>query len=214
MVAAFYLIWLKSGSHGMKDLWKRGAARDFEKKWLVPTFFLLPAIGIVTWLIMSLLNLPILWAAALPPVMIVPIGLVIWLLAFPEEYGWRGFAIDGLLRSFNPLKASLILGALWGLWHFPLHFIEGTTQFIIPVWEYIAQTILLAILYSWIYLKTNRSLLIASLFHASGNIAGATIPFWTSSEGRWINFSLLLVVVIFVVVREFPKLDTTTIKVR
>jgi len=38
---------------------------------------------------------------------------------FGEELGWRGF----LLKSFKEmsfLKASIIIGFIWGIWHFPL----------------------------------------------------------------------------------------------
>lgn len=38
---------------------------------------------------------------------------------FGEELGWRGF----LLKSFkkmNFLKASIIIGFIWGIWHLPL----------------------------------------------------------------------------------------------
>jgi membrane protease YdiL (CAAX protease family) len=41
------------------------------------------------------------------------------LFAFGEELGWRGF----LLRQFQHmsfLKASLIIGSIWGVWHTPL----------------------------------------------------------------------------------------------
>lgn len=37
-----------------------------------------------------------------------------------EELGWRGFALPYLLERFSsPLKAALILGALWAAWHLP-----------------------------------------------------------------------------------------------
>jgi uncharacterized protein len=39
-----------------------------------------------------------------------------------EENGWRGFALPLLLQRFNPLKATIILGILWGFWHFPVKF--------------------------------------------------------------------------------------------
>jgi uncharacterized protein len=39
-----------------------------------------------------------------------------------EENGWRGFALPLLLQRFHPFKASLVLGFLWGLWHFPVKY--------------------------------------------------------------------------------------------
>ena len=36
-----------------------------------------------------------------------------------EETGWRGFALPLLQARMTPLAATLILGLMWGVWHFP-----------------------------------------------------------------------------------------------
>lgn len=41
------------------------------------------------------------------------------LFAFGEEYGWRGFLMDEL-RPLGDVKANLVTGVLWGLWHAPI----------------------------------------------------------------------------------------------
>lgn len=41
------------------------------------------------------------------------------LFAFGEEYGWRGWLADEL-RPLGALRANLLTGVLWGLWHAPL----------------------------------------------------------------------------------------------
>jgi membrane protease YdiL (CAAX protease family) len=126
---------------------------------------------------------------------------LIWLLgAYPEEYGWRGYALPRLLKINSPLVASLVLGILWGIWHLPLHFIPTTTQYVIPIWQYLLQTIVLSILYTWLHKGTRGSVFIASMFHAFSNIAGAAIPYWTTEAGRWISFGLMLVTAVIIVV--------------
>jgi membrane protease YdiL (CAAX protease family) len=39
--------------------------------------------------------------------------------AVTEETGWRGFAQPVLQGRMTPLAASLVVGFLWGVWHFP-----------------------------------------------------------------------------------------------
>lgn len=204
--AAFVLTWQKSGKEGTKALWQRGWAGGYPKKWLLPALLLMPLMGGLTWLLLRLFNQQIPWEYGLSPAMIVPIGLLIWLLgALPEEYGWRGYALERLLKNNSPLAASLILGLVWGLWHLPLHFVSTSTQYVIPIWEYVLQTIILAIIYTWIFLGTRGSILAAGLFHAMGNITGAVIPYWVAESGRWISFILLLIVAVVITLVEFPK---------
>ena len=58
-------------------------------------------------------------------------------------------------------KASLVLGALWGLWHLPLHFIEGTVQSAIPVYQFVLQQMVLAVFYTWLYNHTRGAVSVA-----------------------------------------------------
>ncbi len=199
-IAAFTLSRIYDGKEAAKALWKRGWNLKFNKLWLIPCLLLVPAAAVLTLIVMYLLKIPIAWQYGLSPAMIVPIGLLIWLLgAYPEEYGWRGYALPRILEKHNPLTASLILGAVWGIWHLPLHFIPTTTQYVIPIWQYVLLSLVLSVLYTWLYLSTNGNLFIASLFHASGNIAGALIPYWVSNAGRWVSFLILILPAAYVI---------------
>ena len=37
--------------------------------------------------------------------------------AFGEELGWSGYIIDPLQNRYGALKASIILGIEWAIWH-------------------------------------------------------------------------------------------------
>jgi uncharacterized protein len=109
-----------------------------------------------------------------------PILFLLWTLVFgpiPEELGWRGYGLDALRSRMNLLQASLLLGAIWGIWHLPLVFMEGSFQrelLAVPgaFVGYFAAFFPGSILMSWIYYRTNRSTLSAILFHFAGNAAG------------------------------------------
>jgi len=191
-IAAFALAFKLGGWNKIKSLWKRGWDFSFEKKWLA-VVFLVPVISAgLTILAINLLGGEILWEyQPLPIVMAAPIFLIMFLTqALPEEYGWRGFALDRLQSRWNALTASLVLGFLWGLWHLPLHFMTGTTQEIIPVAEFILKQMVGAIFYTWIYNNTNRNLFLMILLHAVWNVFGGLVPYWITSSGRWVNFGV------------------------
>ena len=200
-IAAFVLVFKLGGWNEIKALWNRGWDFSFEKKWLV-VVFLLPAISAgLTILAINLLGGEILWEyQPLPIVMAAPIFLIIFLTqALPEEYGWRGFALDRLQSRWNALTASLVLGFLWGLWHLPLHFMVGTTQEVIPIFEFILKQMVGAIFYTWIYNNTNRTLFLMFLLHAVWNVFGGLVPYWITSSGRWVNFGVEVFLAVIIV---------------
>lgn len=60
-----------------------------------------------------------------------PIPFVVSMLIggpLAEEPGWRGTAYPRLRASMTRLRAGLLLGAVWAVWHLPLFFITGTVQ--------------------------------------------------------------------------------------
>jgi membrane protease YdiL (CAAX protease family) len=88
-----------------------------------------------------------------------------------EEIGWRGFLLPRLLRRHTPITASLILGVVWALWHAPIDLTSGLFgQGPVAIFARLVTTLPLAILFTWLYLKGNGSLLVPILLHTSINI--------------------------------------------
>jgi uncharacterized protein len=48
--------------------------------------------------------------------------------AFGEEAGWRGYALPRLQSRLGPMRATLVLAALWAGWHAPLFFILASYE--------------------------------------------------------------------------------------
>lgn len=81
--------------------------------------------------------------------------LTLFFLGALEEPGWRGFALPRLQQRFTPVKATLVLGLIWGVWHIPLY---GPVGFVVPL--------VLAFFYTWVFNRTGSTLM-AILLHAS-----------------------------------------------
>jgi len=95
-----------------------------------------------------------------------------------EEPGWRGFAQPRLQTRYSALRASIIVGIIWGTWHlWPAMLPGGLADLTIPD---LAQTyirlISTAIIYAWIYNSTNGSLFLVMVAHAGHNLATELVP--------------------------------------
>jgi membrane protease YdiL (CAAX protease family) len=61
-----------------------------------------------------------------------------------EEIGWTGFAVPRLRERRGALGSSLLVGLVWGTWHFPLFWEPDSFTGPLPL------TVLLVRLYSWL----------------------------------------------------------------
>jgi membrane protease YdiL (CAAX protease family) len=99
-----------------------------------------------------------------------------------EELGWRGFALPRLLERYSALIASVVLGLLWGLWHLPLVFTEGLGLFGQPIWLLLADITAKSVLFTWVFLRTRGSVLIAALLHGTTNLFLVSPPVTVSGD--------------------------------
>ncbi len=97
-----------------------------------------------------------------------------------EEIGWRGYALPRLLRDHSPMKASVLLGLVWGMWHAPIYAIAGTGQnemlrsggsFPFLFAAFVVWTMGLSILFTGLYRLARGNLLVVILFHTAVNTA-------------------------------------------
>jgi len=85
-----------------------------------------------------------------------------------EELGWRGYALPGLQKRFNPLASAIILGLVVSGWHGLLHLVSPTG---IPEWQFWLLLVSYSIIVTWAYNKSRGSVLIATLFHFAFNFS-------------------------------------------
>lgn len=193
-VAALIVVYVCDGRPGVAALldkvrlWRVGAL------WYLLVLALPLAVSGVVALIAMALGL----ATGIRWTPIGPLSLLLFVLVVGEEIGWRGFALPRMIDRFGIGWASLLLGLLWGFWHFPTFFLKGAAQAEVPIVAYIAFTTALSGAFAWVWLHTRGSVLIATLLHGAVNAVGftavelsATNRMWLSA-GVWAVFAILL----------------------
>jgi membrane protease YdiL (CAAX protease family) len=118
---------------------------------------------------------------------IVPLALVFgalfnWPLMISEELGWRGWLWDRW-RRFGFWRGSILIGAVWGVWHAPL-IVQGYNYSGMPVWGPVLMTIFCVLLGPLIGLVREKggSVWHACLFHGTIN-AGVGLGMVMVSRG-------------------------------
>lgn len=80
--------------------------------------------------------------------------------AFGEELGWRGYLQRIVEGKANVFPASLLVGVLWGLWHF-LYYGNGPIYMLFFVLALTAASVIIG----WLLMGTDYNVVIATLFH-------------------------------------------------
>lgn len=131
----------------------------------------------------------------------------ICLIMVGEEMGWRGYALPALQARLTAFNASLLLGVLWGVWHYPVWFglfLEVTGdpgQAALVTAINTLNTVGLAFLLTWLANNTRACILVAMVFHGANNAslrlydASADIATHLSSYALVLALALLLVVI-------------------
>jgi len=92
-----------------------------------------------------------------------------------EEFGWRGYLQQRLLVD-RPIASAIVIGTIWGVWHFPLtlrgynypdHPYVGSALFVV-------MAIFFAYIFGWIF-RRSESIWASSLAHAATNGVGGTL---------------------------------------
>jgi membrane protease YdiL (CAAX protease family) len=130
-----------------------------------------------------------------------------------EEFGWRGYLLMKLQQRWNALSSAVAVGVVWGLWHFPLFFMVGTSQheLHLPFIGFLIGTVAVSILMTWVNNNTRNSMWAAIFLHwlytyvAQVNSSGVT----RSMAYNWLEFlPYILMAIVVVVIWKPARLST------
>jgi membrane protease YdiL (CAAX protease family) len=94
------------------------------------------------------------------------------ILTLGEEFGWRGYLQEKILRKYSLIWGFVILGVIWGYWHLPIILMgyNFPSQPVLGAFLLMPiGTTFLGIFLGWIYLRS-RSIWMPALAHASVNL--------------------------------------------
>jgi membrane protease YdiL (CAAX protease family) len=181
LVALFYLLRFFD-REARRDFWSR--LFDFRRISLAGWLLCLLAGPVV---VVSSLALDLLLGGELPTMpnlemliaqpASIPVFVLIMLIggALSEELGWRGVVLESFQQRWTPLRATLVLGFTWWIFHFPLFFLRGTVHydwglFTPQFWVFLFNVIPLTACLTLAYNHYRRSILSAVLIHFSYNL--------------------------------------------
>jgi membrane protease YdiL (CAAX protease family) len=192
-IAALFAVGRESGTRGLRELFRSLVPRSL--KWiaaavLAPTSLLIisfvcagysvgyfNSVSMEHWIRLVAVNVP------LEP---------LW-----EEVGWRGYLLPKLQSKFRGLSAAMIVGAIWGSWHLPLHVtvvsprIGQVTYFMC----FLIYVLGFSIIFTWFYNKSLGNLGVLVALHASLNAtATALLGPAMAEHGLW-PFVLFIIAV-------------------
>ena len=202
---AFIFVFKHEGRKGAILLIKK-ALRFNLGFWYLPVMVIVPLVLICA----HLLNY-VIFGVRFPqnnlthtPILILALFSFFFVLQVAEEFGWRGFALDRLMKRTNPILASIIVGCIWAIWHIPMFLSEGFGQYKnhLPYGQFFITLVLFSLVITWLQRKTKGSLVPAFVLHAFINLSGEALPLIElndTSQGdykAWIILNILLVVVV------------------
>jgi CAAX protease family protein len=128
------------------------------------------------------------------------------LLSNTEEIAWRGVALPLLKARYNnALMAALLVALPEALLHAPDYFVdEMNFRKSVGALMFTIFTIALSVIFAWVFLNTKGSLLIVTLFHASGN-AWSNLLTDDSVQPFYYSIAIIVIFAIAVVLIYGPK---------
>jgi hypothetical protein len=211
MLTALVLTALLNGKEGVTELLARLFHWKMHWKWYL-AILILPVLVSLGWAFCNtLLNgqgLSAGWSSLVRlseallrggPVLLAITPLMAVLIA-GEELGWRGFALERLLKTRGPVISSLIVGFFWGIWHVPSTLdptsVLNKAPLVYSIPLFTLGTVIFSFVYTWLWQNTHGSLFVICLFHSFYDL----LNYFTAAlfPSFYVRFWLYLLVMVII----------------
>jgi uncharacterized protein len=174
-VAGLLMTGLVGGRAGLREFLSRLRTWRVGARWYLMALLTAPLLVTLTIAVLSLISprfLPgILTSSTKTSMLLFGVGVGLG-AGFLEELGWTGFAVPRMNIRDAFVRSGLVLGVLWGAWHFlavywgiasSIGSVSATVFLSVALFSFLPP---FRILMVWVYSRTG-SLLVAMLMHAS-----------------------------------------------
>jgi len=195
LISVITICYIIGGEKSVRDLFRKLRWKGYKHKWFFLSTWSFSIIGF------SALLLRFFYDGFFPPFEdFGPIDQMLLysipLFLFPgitEEFAWRGFLQSRLQERFQAFYACVIVGLVWGSWHYP--------DFLLGNWEtnlssqlsFFAFIIAASIYIGWLFIQTGENVFIAMLAHFGANIVFTFSPIFNIyEEGSFLTIALYI----------------------
>jgi membrane protease YdiL (CAAX protease family) len=217
--SAFLVLALSSGKSGVLSLLRSIVHWRVGVNWYLVALLGLPVLNFLAFLVVpGVLADLVAPDLRFPRVYLIEMAMSVTIGIAPmwEEIGWRGFAQPRMQRLYGPVVGSLILGALWGVWHLPFFF--GPLARTGPDATFLSASIALvefsigltglSVVMAWVLNNCGGSTLMAILLHACFDSSGlamvalfpSTPPYYLPIHYQTLGIAIVFSVAAFVVI--------------
>lgn len=195
-VTGLLLTGLVDGKAGYRELVSRLTKWRVGVSWYAAVLLGAPLLAAMVLLVLSLFSpefIPALFSSEdKASLLVTGVGVGLMVGVF-EEIGWTGFVVPRMRQRYGIHTTGMIVGLLWGAWHFPPFWETNSFSGVFPLAVLLVRLFAwlppFRILMVWVHDET-RSLSVTMLMHASLVFATLTLP---SMELSGVNLLIWLV---------------------
>ncbi len=198
MLAAIILVYREDKRASVAALLKRSF--DFKrikaKRWYAPILLIVPVVMVLSFAVLRLTGVPV----PAPQIAVLPtlaLCIVTFIAALGEELGWSGYAIDPMQARWGALKAGIILGIFWAVYHYIALLQAHRSVEWIAWWT--LYTVAARMIMVWLFNNTGKSVFGMALFHMTINVTWQLFPVGGSFFDPRVTGLILAVVAAIVV---------------
>lgn len=206
MTAALILVYRERKRAGVIALLKRSFdyKRIKDNRWYVPILLIMAGVMVLSFVAQRLMGDPV----PLPNITILSVLVLclgFFFGALGEELGWSGYALDPMQARWGTLKASLMLGGFWAIYHY-VGLVQAHRSVTFIAW-WTLNTVSLRVIMVWLFNHTGKSVFGMALFHMTINTTWQLFPVSGSYFDPRVTGLILAAVVVIVILVWGPNMQ-------